>query len=154
MKQLVLCNYVQVLFINGHHSYLVWVQDLQGITALETQLPSDTVYVPALPTMWISAVDALIRFNQRRYTFPEHNHNILVIATDALAADAFLTYIEGKLCIPKAQFNKPSAMCAKMIFLRRMSGQFRAAIAHFIRSVYLLEKVPILYRVLDAVRLL
>ena len=79
-----------------------------GITALELQLPSDTVYVPALPTIRISAVDSLIRFNQRMYTFPDHNHNILVkqiIAADALGADVFLTYIEEKLCIPKAQFN-------------------------------------------------
>ena len=84
--------------------------------------------------MQISAVDALIRFNQCRYTFPEHNHNILVkqiIAADALGADAFLTYIEGKLCIPKAQFNISHAY---EILCRIVRNRYRLAtrvILHF-----------------------
>ena len=60
--------------------------------------------------MRISAGDALIRFNQCRYTFHDHNYSILVkqiivaCTADALGADAFLTCIEGKLCISKAHF--------------------------------------------------
>jgi hypothetical protein len=72
------------------------------------QLPSDTVYIPALPAMRNSTVDTLIRFYQRSYTFPGHNHVTLVmqlIAADALGADSFLTYVEGKLCFLKAHFN-------------------------------------------------
>ena len=75
---------------------------------MELQLPSDTVYVPALATMRTCAVNALIRFNQWKYPFPNNNHSILVkqiIAADALGADGFLTYIEGKLCIPKARYD-------------------------------------------------
>ena len=88
-----------------YNSCTVPCHAIEGLKALEFQLPSQEVLLP--PDVKWTSVQALINFNLYNYTIPEHVPLLVshIITADVLGADHFLHYISQTLCLPPCRFN-------------------------------------------------
>ena len=80
-------------------------QDLVRIKALENQLASGEIPIPDLPMVHISAVFALVQFNQKKYFFPETSLTNLLYHVIMADADEFMSFVGDKLYLPTARFD-------------------------------------------------